>query len=373
MNENRRRAAILGVALMAAATIPATGTAGVLDARAPVPRARSGIRARAVATGLGFPAAFTLAPDGRIFYGERFTGEIRIFDPSDDGDRLFVDIDKVLSSGERGLLGLALHPDYPSTAWVYAFVTRNVSGKPRNQIIRWENDSGDAINKRILFTGPIHNATNHQGGRTLFGPDGYLYVVIGDAANPRNSQDRTSVLGKILRLTDTGAKAPGNPFGNKVWAYGIRNSYGFGFDPRTGHLWESENGPECNDEVNRIVEGGNYAWGPRETCSTPPQPPRNTNRDGRDRRLPERWYTPTIAPTGLVFCDGCGLGRRSRTRLFFGDWKTGEIHRLKLTSSRRGVRSQSVVFDHGSGVLSMEAGPNGTIYFSDSSAIYKLR
>ena len=362
---------ILTLGLSAAAAGPPVGAAGPRPT-APAPRGGAGINARSVVRGLAFPAAFTFAPDGRIFYGERFSGQIRIYDRGSDTDRLFYDIDRLLTDGERGLLGVVLHPNYPATAWVYAYVTRRIDGKPHNQILRFTDIGGDGRNRTTIFTGPVHNATNHQGGRILFGPDGYLYVVIGDGADPRNSQDKGKVLGKVLRLTDTGAKAPNNPFRSKVWAFGIRNSYGFGFDPRSGDLWESENGPECNDEVNRIVRGGNYAWGPRETCSTPPQPPRNTNQDGRDRHLPERWYTPTIAPTGLVFCDGCGLGRKSRGRLFFGSWKTGEIRRLSLTSTRRGVRGQSVVYDHPSGVLGMEAAPSGTIYFSDSSAIYKL-
>lgn len=360
----RTAAAAIGLVLAGAAQLPVGA--------GPAPRAAGGIDTRRMASGLAFPAAFTFAPRRRIFYGERFSGEIRILNLGNDRNRLFFDIGRLESDGERGLLGLALHPDYPDTPWVYAYATRSIGGDPHNQLLRFRDSGGRGTDRKVIYTSPVHQATNHQGGRILFGPDGRLYVVVGDAADPDNSQDKQSVFGKILRLTDTGRAAPDNPFGSKVWAYGIRNSFGSAFDPRTGDLWETENGPECNDEINRIVRGRNYAWGPNETCSTPPQPPRNTNQDGKDPRLPERWYTPTIAPTGAAFCNDCGLGRHSRGRLFFGAWKTGELRRLTLTANRRGVKHQTVVYKHGSGILSIEAAPNGTLYFSDSSEIYRL-
>ena len=116
--------------------------------------------------------------------------------------------------------------------------------------------------RRILSV-PAGPASNHNGGRILFGPDKKLYVVIGDNADPANSQDRSGNLrGKILRVNPDGSIPATNPFGTRIWAYGIRNSIGFAFDPRNGRLWESENGPSCNDEVNRIVKGGNHGWGP---------------------------------------------------------------------------------------------------------------
>jgi glucose/arabinose dehydrogenase len=179
-------------------------------------------------------------------------------------------------------------------------------------------------------------------------------------------------------MTANGRAAPGNPFINsttrdrRIFAFGIRNSFGFTFDPQTGKLWQSENGPECNDEINRIPKGANMGWGPRETCSG--TAPRNTNNSGPTPRiLPKRWYTPTIAPTGAVFCHRCGLGSASGGRLFFGAFNYPHgIRRVTLTSNRLDVASQSVVFRHSEGVLSMEAGPTGAIYFSDTHAIYRL-
>ena len=114
---------------------------------------------------------------------------------------------------------------------------------------------------------PASSSPYHNGGRILFGPGDKLYVMIGEGHNPENAQDRSSNLrGKILRLNTDGSPGPGNPYG-RVWSFGHRNSFGFTFDPKTGRLWETENGPECTDEINLVVRNGNFGWGPKENCS----------------------------------------------------------------------------------------------------------
>jgi glucose/arabinose dehydrogenase len=331
-----------------------------------------GIGADLVAGGLNGPAAFTFAPDGRIFYGERFTGEIRIYDPATSTDTLFFTIPGVQTSGEQGLLGLALHPMYPTRAAIFAYATRNVSGSDRNQIIRIRDSGGVGSQPRVIWTEDVVAASIHNGGRILFGPDGQLFAVVGDAANPANAQNLDNDAGKILRMTDRGQPPPDNPFaGSLVWAYGERNSFGFTFDPETGSMWEMQNGPECNDEINRPESGDNLAWGPNETCSSPPPPPKNTNQDGPDRVLPIAFFTPTTAPVGNSFCDGCGLAGSEGT-MFFGEFNTTDIRQAVLTADRMGIDSITTVYSHSDSLLSMERGPDGTIYFSDFTSIWKL-
>jgi glucose/arabinose dehydrogenase len=321
---------------------------------------------------LAMPAAFTFDPDGMIWYGERASGQIRILDPSDESDDLFATVPNLNVDGERGLLGIALHPRYPDRPYVYVYVSRQVAGKPRNQILRYTDEGGSGTARKLIWQAPDSaSSTNHNGGHIAFGPDGMLYAVVGDDAVPANSQDRTkNDRGKVLRMTPLGGVPASNPFDNRIFAYGIRNSFGFAFDPQTGHLWESENGPECNDELNRIRRGRNYGWGPHETCSG--SSPRNTNRDGRRPVLPERWWTPTIAPTGVAFCERCGLGAASRGRLFMADWNGGRIRRFPLNPKRTEVRGQRVVYDQVGGIFSLEAGPGGDLYLSDGSGIYRL-
>jgi glucose/arabinose dehydrogenase len=330
------------------------------------------IDARKIVGGLDNPAAFTFAPDGRIFYGERLTGEIRIFDPSDDSNVKLYWVTDLATAGEQGLLGIALHPDYPATNWVYAFATRFVNGKPKNRILRIEDVGGDGKNMTVIWKAKNVAASIHNGGRIAFGPDGMLYAVVGDAADPANSQEiHDNNAGKILRMTDEGEVPPGNPFGNRVWAYGVRNAFGFAFDPLSGYLWETENGPECNDELNFIEEAENYGWGPDETCSEPPSAPKNTNQDGPTPELPIRWWADTIAPVGAAFCVGCSLDDSEGT-LFYGAYNTKDIRRSYLSPDRRDVDSQGVVYTHQGKPLSFEVGPDDEVYFSTTTSIWKL-
>lgn len=330
------------------------------------------IAARLVAGGLNQPTAFTFGPGDRIWYLEKATGEVRVHDLRTGADRLFFRVPGVNPQGERGMLGIALHPDFPTRPFVYVYATRSVSAGLRNQVLRITDRNGTGASPKVLISVPASSSPYHNGGRILFGPDGMLYVVVGDAHDPANAQDTSDNLrGKILRMTPSGGVPSDNPFPRSpIFAFGIRNSFGFTFDPTTGRLWETENGPECNDELNLIAKGRNYGWGPHETCSG--SSPRNTNQDGPGPVLPKLWYTPTIAPTGIAFCERCGLGARSRGALFFGAYNTGDVHRVRLDAARTGVASQTVVYHHPSGILSMEVGPDRALYFSDFGGIYRL-
>jgi glucose/arabinose dehydrogenase len=326
-----------------------------------------------VKTGLNVPSGFTFSPDGRIWYLERLTGQVRVLNLKTGTDRLFFDITKVNGSGERGALGIALHPKWPAKPWVYVYATRQGHSGLENQLLRIHAVDGKGAGYRVLFRSPVSSATNHNGGRILFGPDGKLYAIDGENANPANSQDLTgNLMGKILRINADGSIPKTNPFGTRVWAYGIRNSFGFTFDPRTDKLWETENGPECNDEINVIRKGGNFAWGPSESCGSR-SAPHDTNRDGPSPRLlPKTWFVDTIGITGAAFCHRCGLGASFAGDLLFGDVNDGILRAAQLNDARTDVASTRQVVAQGTGLHSMEVAPSGRIYFSGSSGIYRL-
>lgn len=335
--------------------------------------AGSSVRAVKVADGLNGSAAFTFTPNGTIVYVERGTGQVRFRNPKTDFDRRFFDIKGVVSDGERGTLGVALHPRWPRKPFVYVYVTRRVGGNLRNQIVRIRERNGRGVGLTTILSSPSPSS-NHNGGRIAFGPDGKLYVVIGDGADPANAQDLTGNLrGKMLRLNPDGSVPGTNPrIGgrrSRVFAYGIRNSFGFTFDPETDDLWETENGPACNDEINLVRAGDNYAWGSSESCP-------NTNQDGpAPRRLPEVNISSTIGITGAAFCNGCGLPGREGDLLFGACCDGGLLRRVTLDAARDDVTGGPVTMltAPGGSILSMEAGPNGSIYFSDSRSIYRLR
>jgi glucose/arabinose dehydrogenase len=349
--------------IVAIATGSILGVPGVAHA--------SSIVAEPVKLGLNDPTAFTFAPDGLIYYVERTTGQIRILNPATGTSKEFFTVPGAIS-----MLGLALHPNYPTKPHVYVYGTRELAGVEYDQLLRITNHKGMGTGLKVLLSrraAPPGAQQLHDGGRLLFGPDGFLYLVIGDEDDPSHSQDPSDISGKLLRMTAAGAPAPGNPVAkSRIFASGIRNSIGYDFDPQTGRLWLDDNGPECNDELDLISTGANYGWGPVETCGTPPAAPANTNQDGPSPVLPEFWLATPVGPTGLAFCDGCGLGTGSDGNLFFGDYNGGSIHEVTLDAERDDVVSESVVFTHTDGVLSLEVGPDGAVYFSDVAGIYRL-
>ena len=319
---------------------------------------------------LAVPAAFTATPDGsRILYGERYTGRIMRLNPSTGTSTPFFTVPNVASAGEQGLLGLALHPSYPSDGRVWAFVTRTVSGTAKNQLLRIRADGSAFAVLRNLPT-----ARFHIGGRIMFGPDGKLYVVIGEHTMPALAQDLASLAGKVLRLNADGTVPSDNPLeGSPIIAYGIRNSFGFTFDPQQGGLWLTDNGDECNDEVNLVarLRLRNHGWGPSATCGSPPPAPRNTNQDGPAPVQPKLFLAESQGITGTAFCNLCGLS--SYGQLFFADFNTGTIRRARLTSARTGIASQAPFYVHPDPVFSVEAPlDGGRIYFSTRTNIFRL-
>ena len=359
---------LLMAALLAA---PASGAAKSVGSPVSPKAKKHGLHATRVVRA-NWPTSFTFSDDGRLWYTQKQAGNVRVATPGHGKHgHLFFHVRHVRSDGERGLLGIALDPNFPATPYVYIYVTRTIGGNIVNQVLRLTDKHGHGKNAKVLFQ-TSSPATNHNGGRLLFGPDGMLYLVIGDGADPANAQDLDSVHGHILRMTDTGAIPNDNPFGNRyAYTRGNRNSFGFTFDPQTHKLWETENGPECNDEINLILPGRNYGWGPSENCSG--HSPRDTNQDGPSPRLPLRWFTPTIAPTGITFCRSCGLGHGFQGAALFGCVNGAKIRRIQLNGKRTDVRSVKVVFRNGgNSVLSMESAPKGTIYFSDPTGIFRL-
>lgn len=233
----------------------------------------------------------TYAPDDtdRIFVGEQ-RGKIYVFENDQDVQekKLFLDFsDKVTykdTENEEGFLGLAFHPKYKENGQFFVYYT--TSDTPHTSVISRFTVSADNPNQadpaseQELMRIP-QPFWNHNGGTIVFGPDGYLYVALGDGGKAndafKTSQDLSSLLATILRIDvdnkqgDLNYAIPAdNPFVDKedargeIWAYGLRNPWRIAFDPKTGVLWCADVGQDLWEEVNIIVKGGNYGWNLRE-------------------------------------------------------------------------------------------------------------
>jgi glucose/arabinose dehydrogenase len=334
----------------ASLAVIALAVAVVAVAGADPPAAGAGVppEPRPFLTGLAFPTNLAFAPDGRLFYTEKETGHVRVVE---DGvlDPGLVASFEVTGDAERGLLGIALDPGFAVRPWIYVYYSDAVSG--RNLLVRFREDRpGDA--PEVLLTGLESASGYHNGGDLVFGADGMLYASLGEAHDAARAQDPGDLGGKIVRIAPDGSVPGDGPFGagNPVWTYGHRNSFGLCVDPATGDLWETENGPDRDDELNLIERGGNYGW------------PEVTGRSGDDRFVdPVAVFPDTVALTGCAVVEGT---------LYAGAYNDGVLYALPTHDRTSGAMRSVASF--GSGIADVAAGPDGRLYVATNDAIWTL-
>jgi glucose/arabinose dehydrogenase len=215
----------------------------------------------------GAPTAMTFAPDGRLFVCLQ-TGQLRVIKNGALLPTPFVSL-TVNSAGERGLLGVAFDPSFSSNHFIYLYYTTNTS-PIHNRLSRFTAKGDVAVTGSetvILDLDDLSSATNHNGGAIHFGPDGKLYVAVGENANGANAQTLSNRLGKILRINSDGTIPSDNPFFNTatganraIWALGLRNPYTFAFQPGTGRMFINDVGQNTWEEIDDGIAGSNYGW-----------------------------------------------------------------------------------------------------------------
>ncbi|HEV2120303.1 MAG TPA: PQQ-dependent sugar dehydrogenase [Candidatus Bathyarchaeia archaeon] len=323
-----------------------------------LPRAQSSSPSpvNSIITGLSFPVSLKFASDGRIFFNEKDTGNIRIIQKN--GTLLstpFATISPIFTDGESGLLSIALDPSFASNGYLYAYFTyRDSQFYTHGHIARY-TATGNLGTSPIDIFDVVSAAPNtppyHNGGYIKFGPDGKLYAQVGEFHQGCPSQDPLSRTGKILRMNSDGSVPSDNPFpGSLVYALGIRNAFGFDFDSSNGRFIATEAGPSTDDEINIIVKGGNYGW---PTCLGICHNPSFID--------PIVVFNPVVTPTGIAAV--------APNVYYFGEWNTGNLERLELTSNGT-VVSMGQVYTQSGGIVAVEMGPNGRLYFTSPSGIY---
>lgn len=253
-----------------------------------------------VADHLDTPWELAFAPDGRLFFTQR-PGVVSVIENGNNNVWLAMD-SVVLEVGESGLLGITLHPEFSQNGYVYLAYTYAESKAPLklvNKLVRYREDptTKTPVFDKVLLDNVDGNYV-HNIGPLEFGPDGKLYVAIGETFLPELAQDMNSLNGKILRMNDDGSIPTDNPFPDSyIYSLGHRNPQGLAFNPQTGALWSTEHGPSeeqgcCNDEINLIKSGANYGW---------PLIRGSQTQTGLETPIQHSGDTATWAPTGGVF------------------------------------------------------------------------
>ena len=326
-----------------------------------------------VVHGLKNPTSMAFLGPNDILVTEKSSGEVkRIINGSIQSESL-LKIPVAIKS-ERGLLGLDISKHRNGPTFVFLYYTKSGGGKAGDDMLdnikpagnflyRYELVNNHLINPKLLLKLPATPGPNHDGGKVLIGPDNNVYVIIGDFRSHRtqaqninagNPVDNTS---GILRVTQDGKPVPNSPFStslplNLYYAYGIRNSFGITFDPLTGKIWDTENGPNYGDEINFVDKGFNSGWSQVQGIWTPKGKIGNENvgalnlspsdklvnfnEKGKYRQPVFIWYE-TVAPTALKFFNSTKLGKEYQNNLFVGDFNNGNLYDFKVNKNRTGL------------------------------------
>jgi len=235
----------------------------------------SGFSDESVASNLASPTAMTFAPDGRLFVCEQ-SGKLRVIKNGALLASPFLTV-PTNADGERGLLGVAFHPNFATNGFVFVYYTSSTPAL-HNRVSRFTANGDVAVSGSevvIMDLDGLSGATNHNGGALHFGQDGLLYVAVGENANSANAQTLANRLGKVLRINADGTIPTNNPFygtatgaNRSIWALGLRNPFTFAFHPISGRMFINDVGQDTWEEINDGVAGSNYGWPTTEGTTT---------------------------------------------------------------------------------------------------------
>ena len=332
------------------------------------------LKVETLVTGLSSPTSMAFIDNNNILVLEK-GGQVRLVLNGILQGRPVLQV-PVDTENERGLLGIAIMNGTKSgnaannNKFVFLYYTESKDGQLRNRVYRynWDEQNQNLVNPALILDLPALPGPNHDGGKLVIGPDHYLYTVIGDLNHRGKLQnikdgpdpDDTSVIFRVN--PNDGSAAKDNPFisnnvttaMHKYYAYGVRNSFGITFDPISGNLWQTENGPDIYDEINVVKPGFNSGWiqvmGPlsRNPGISTDQ---LVNYPGSHYANPRShtgfvnpafsWYTP-VAVTDIEFMKSSMLGEKYRNNVFVGDDSNGNLYYFEVNSTRTGFKFNSI-------------------------------
>jgi glucose/arabinose dehydrogenase len=300
---------------------------------------------RIVTDQLTNPWGITSLPDGGLLITQK-GGQMRIVNGDGVLGGVITGLPAVNASGQGGLLGLCIDPQFESNRLVFWVFSEPVSGGSLTSVARGRlsADETSIEDAAVIYRAtPSHTGSAHYGGRILFDRTGHLLVSTGersDMLTRPQAQSLSSGLGKIVRITADGRPAADNPFVGQsnarpeIWSLGHRNPQGMAMHPVTGDLWQSEHGPRGGDEINRVQSGGNYGWPTITYGLEYSGQPVGAGIQQRDGLLqPAYYWDPVISPSGMTFYSGTSIPEWENN-LFIGSLSGMHIARLVIENNR---------------------------------------
>ena len=316
-------------------------------------------------TGLNIPWEIKWGPDNTIWTTER-QGIVSRIDPANGSKKVILDISAtnggpVYQYQEAGLLGMALHPDFVDSPFVYMVYDYQDSAPViKEKLVRYEYRIDTLVNP-VVFINTVHASRMHNGSRLQITPDHYLFMTSGDSGDSTLPQNINSINGKILRFNMDGSIPADNPYGSAVWTLGHRNPQGLLMAPN-GILYSSEHGPTTDDEINIIEKGRNYGWPyVRGYCDLPGETTICTDSNIHE---PIVAWTPTIAPSDLIWYNHPDIPEWRNT-ILMTVLKNKELIRFQLDSTGKSVTNQTIYLANVVGRLrDILQAPDGSLYLA---------
>lgn len=332
---------------------------------------RAAVKVTVLARGLVHPWAVEPLPDGALLVTEK-PGRLRVVSARGEVGAPIAGLPKVEARGQGGLLDVALSPTFASDRTIYWSFTEPRQGGNATSVAKGvlSADRTQLENVSVIVRSqPAYDGDKHFGSRLAFGPDGMLYVTLGERSDRvmrPQAQQMNSHLGKVLRVRPDGSVPPDNPFVGQpgaqpeIWSVGHRNVQAAAFDPQGG-LWVVEMGAQGGDELNRVEKGKNYGWpliAYGEEYSGQPIGEGATAREGLQQ--PVYYWDPVIAPSGAQWYTGDAFPAWTG-HLFIGALKEKSLVRLVLDKGRV-VGEEWLLTDRGQRVRDVRQGPDGALY-----------
>ncbi len=319
-----------------------------------------------VVQGLAHPWSMAFLPNGDILITERI-GRLRVVRNGELDPLPVAGVPKVAHGGQAGLLDIVLHPRFTENRLIYLSYAGPGNGGKGTEVARARFVEGRLVDlETILVVHPKTQGGRHFGSRLLFGPDGYLYVTMGERGMKNRAQDLSDLAGKVIRIRDDGQVPPDNPFVGQsgvrpeIYTYGNRNPQGLTLHPYTGQIWEAEHGPKGGDEINLLLAGSNYGWPVitygRSYAGSPIG--EGTSKSGMVQPL--RYWVSSISPSGMTFYTGKEFPPWYGN-LFLGALSGRALVRLELDGMEV-VHEERLLEGRGERIRDVRQGPDGHLY-----------